>query len=327
MGINDELQTKAIEAAALLHDMGKLAVPDYILNKPGPLTPAEFGKMKRHAAIGAEILASIDFPYPVVPIVRHHHENWDGTGYPDGLKGTEIPIGARILSVVDCFDALTSDRPYRLRLSDQEALRILRERRATMYDPLIVDAFTNRYEGLARELERIERHDDRPGLLAIAESAFRSRPTPLRGSEGLPEAALEQLDLTHLLSESAPELFEATVVVFRRDNDSDVLRVVSACGPAAPKFFSTKRALTDRVVGWVAANATSIHNADARLDAAGSDQTGTCSAVPILSRDVAVGVVAAYTAHGRILSPVAVAQLETLAKNSKIQTTTLQLSK
>ena len=107
LGVAHKEQIRAIEAAALLHDMGKLAVPEYILNKPGPLTPAEFEKMKLHASVGADILASINFPYPVVPMVRHHHENWDGSGYPDRLKGPDIPIGARILSVVDCFDALT----------------------------------------------------------------------------------------------------------------------------------------------------------------------------------------------------------------------------
>src|SRR5207342_1608659 len=133
LGVTDDQQLKAIEAAALLHDMGKLAIPEYILNKPGKLTAAEFEKMKRHASVGADILSAIDFPYPVVPIVRHHHENWDGTGYPTGLRGTDIPIGARVLSVVDCFDALTSDRPYRPKLSDADALRILIERRATMY--------------------------------------------------------------------------------------------------------------------------------------------------------------------------------------------------
>lgn len=148
VGLTDELQIKAVEAAALLHDMGKLAVPEYILNKPGPLTSAEFEKMKLHASVGADILRSIDFPYPVVPIVRHHHENWNGTGYPEGLKGTDIPIGARILSVVDCFDALTSDRPYRPRLTDREALKILMERRGSMYDPLIVDTFMKVYAQL-----------------------------------------------------------------------------------------------------------------------------------------------------------------------------------
>ena len=141
IGITDEETLKAIEAGALLHDTGKIAVPEHILNKPGKLTPAEFEKMKLHAPIGAEILASIDFPYPVVPIVRHHHENWDGTGYPDEIRGEDIPIGARILSVVDCFDALTSDRPYRSRMTNEAAVAILLERRGTMYDPAIVDAF------------------------------------------------------------------------------------------------------------------------------------------------------------------------------------------
>src|SRR4029078_643446 len=141
VGVRDERLLKAIEAAALLHDMGKLAVPEYILNKPGKLTDAEFEKMKLHASVGADILSAIDFPYPVVPIVRHHHENWDGTGYPARLKGTDIPIGARILSVVDCFDALTSDRPYRPKLSDEESLAIVMQRRGSMYDPLVVDTF------------------------------------------------------------------------------------------------------------------------------------------------------------------------------------------
>ena len=104
--------------------------------------------MKLHASIGADILSSINFPYPVVPIVRHHHENWNGTGYPDGLRATQIPMGARILSVVDCFDALTSDRPYRPRLSTSDATRILLERRGTMHDPLVVDTFLQVYDQL-----------------------------------------------------------------------------------------------------------------------------------------------------------------------------------
>jgi putative nucleotidyltransferase with HDIG domain len=141
MGVDDTSLIKAIEAASLLHDMGKLAVPETILNKPGKLTNAEFQVMQTHSGAGADILAAIQFPYPVVPIVRHHHESWDGSGYPDHLSGTDIPIGARILSVVDCFDALTSDRPYRGRLSECDAIAVLQERRGTMYDPLVVDVF------------------------------------------------------------------------------------------------------------------------------------------------------------------------------------------
>ena len=110
LGVTETATLHAVEAASLLHDMGKLAIPEHILNKPGRLTTSEFERMKLHAAIGADILSAIQFPYPVVPIVRHHHENWDGTGYPDGLSGTDIPVGARIsLLVVDCYDALTSD--------------------------------------------------------------------------------------------------------------------------------------------------------------------------------------------------------------------------
>ena len=143
LGVTDESEIKALEAAALLHDMGKLAIPDYILNKPGKLTSSEYEKMKMHAAAGAEILSAVDFPYPVVPIVRHHHEAWDGSGYPDGVAGPDIPIGARILSVIDCYDALTSDRPYRPAMTVEQALEIITDRAGTMYDPLVVNALVH----------------------------------------------------------------------------------------------------------------------------------------------------------------------------------------
>ena len=175
LGIRDELMVRAIEASALLHDMGKLAIPEHILNKPGKLTPAEFEKMKLHASIGAEILSSIEFPYPVVPIVRHHHENWDGTGYPAGIQGTAIPIGARILSVVDCFDALTSDRPYRPALSDEEAVKILLQRRGNMYDPMVVDTFVR----IRKELIASFEHTPLPVAKAIAKAQEPERTTAL----------------------------------------------------------------------------------------------------------------------------------------------------
>ncbi len=112
VGLKEE-ECNALRAASLLHDIGKLAVPEHIISKPGRLTPEEFEKMKIHPVVGAEILERVQFPYPVVPIVRAHHEKWDGTGYPYGLSGEDIPIGARILSVVDCLDALATDRQYR----------------------------------------------------------------------------------------------------------------------------------------------------------------------------------------------------------------------
>ena len=143
LGLEHE-QIRALEAAALLHDIGKLAVPEYIINKPGRLTKEEFEKMKVHPVVGAEILECVQFPYPVVPIVRSHHEKWDGTGYPDGLVGEAIPIGARILSAVDCLDALASDRQYRRALPLDKALEEVVRLSGIAYDPKVVDVLRRR---------------------------------------------------------------------------------------------------------------------------------------------------------------------------------------
>lgn len=140
---------KALEAAALLHDVGKLAVPEYIISKPGKLTEEEFEKMKVHPIVGAEILERVQFPYPVVPIVRSHHEKYDGTGYPDGLAGEQIPLGARILAAVDCLDALASPRQYRPAIPLDEAMRMVEQQSGTSFDPKIVAILGRRF----RELE------------------------------------------------------------------------------------------------------------------------------------------------------------------------------
>lgn len=142
----------ALNAGALLHDIGKLAVPDHILNKPGALTPAEFEKMKAHTIVGAEILGRVNFPYPVLPIVKHHHERWDGRGYPDGLKGDRIPITARIMSVVDCFDSVREERPFRPGLTRAQAIEMLRENSHTHFDPQIVELFIKNLPGFEAEI-------------------------------------------------------------------------------------------------------------------------------------------------------------------------------
>jgi diguanylate cyclase (GGDEF)-like protein/putative nucleotidyltransferase with HDIG domain len=141
-------EIKAVEAAALLHDIGKLAVPEYIISKPGRLTAEEFEKMKIHPIVGAEILERVNFPYPVVPIVRCHHEKFDGSGYPDGLRGEEIPIGARILSAVDCLDALASDRQYRRARPLEEAIAIVESESGKSFDPRIVALLRLRHKAL-----------------------------------------------------------------------------------------------------------------------------------------------------------------------------------
>ena len=141
MGLS-ETQLEALRAAALLHDVGKLAVPEYIISKPGRLTPEEFEKMKIHTVVGAEIVEQMGFPYPVAPIVRSHHEKWNGLGYPDGLSGEAIPIGARILGAVDCLDALASDRQYRRALPLDEAMKFVQSEAGVSYDPAVVEVLT-----------------------------------------------------------------------------------------------------------------------------------------------------------------------------------------
>jgi putative nucleotidyltransferase with HDIG domain len=153
LGLNED-ETEALQAASVLHDIGKLAVPEHIISKPGKLTPEEFEKMKIHPIVGAEILEQVDFPYPVAPIVRAHHEKWDGSGYPNGLKGEDIPIGARILSAVDCLDALASDRQYRRALPLHEAMAKVASEAGTSFDPRVVEILQRRYvelEKMAKE--------------------------------------------------------------------------------------------------------------------------------------------------------------------------------
>jgi len=146
-------ELEALRAAALLHDIGKLAVPEHILSKPGKLTPDEFEKMKIHPIVGAEIIERANFPYPVAPIVRAHHERWNGEGYPAGLRGEDIPIGARILSAVDCFDALSSDRQYRRALPPEEAIAFVQKEAGHAFDPVVVGVLVEHYQELERKVK------------------------------------------------------------------------------------------------------------------------------------------------------------------------------
>jgi putative nucleotidyltransferase with HDIG domain len=159
LGLGED-DTEALRAASVLHDIGKLAVPEHIISKPGKLTPEEFEKMKIHPIVGAEILEQVDFPYPVVPIVRAHHEKWDGSGYPNGLSGEAIPIGARILAAVDCLDALASDRQYRKALPLDEAMEKVVAESGKSFDPRVVTILHRRYV----ELEKLANEQPRQAL-------------------------------------------------------------------------------------------------------------------------------------------------------------------
>lgn len=151
-----ETEVHGIRTAALLHDIGKLAIPEHILVRPGPLTPEEFQKVRIHPEVGAKIMRSVPFPYPVAPVILSHHERWDGRGYPAGLREDEIPLGARVICIVDYFDALTSDRPYHQAISREAAVTLLRQEAGKALDPRVVDAFVNVLPQLAVEIEPIE---------------------------------------------------------------------------------------------------------------------------------------------------------------------------
>jgi diguanylate cyclase (GGDEF)-like protein/putative nucleotidyltransferase with HDIG domain len=318
LGVSDKEQISAIEAASLLHDMGKLAVPEYILNKPGPLTPAEFEKMKKHAAVGADILSAISFPYPVVPIVRHHHENWNGSGYPDGLSGSDIPIGARILSVVDCFDALTSDRPYRPRLTDKEAIKILLERRGTMYDPLVVDTFLRVHHQIApAELSS----ESTLSLRAITTSAA-GQADLAPGEPRLDEisASTEEMltlfdlakglspnmtvsDVGDIISKHLRRLIPSSLCVFYLlDTRTDELVAAHVAGAHASTVSGLRIPRGQRLTGWVAANRQTIRNSDPVLDfgesaRAMSPRPRSCLSTPLLLDSEIVGVLTLYSSN------------------------------
>ena len=161
-----EVDMQALRTAALLHDIGKLGVPEHILAKPGPLTPDEFQKVRMHPQIGADILGAVPFPYPVAPLVLHHHERWDGRGYPAGLKGEEIPLGARILCLVDYFDALTSDRPYHKPLPIDQAVELIQSEAGKALDPKIVEAFVHILPEARAQVESIATRGLRPRTLS-----------------------------------------------------------------------------------------------------------------------------------------------------------------
>ena len=173
MGITG-IELKAIEMGALLHDIGKLGVPEYVLLKPGRLTDEEFAKIKEHPQIGADILHPVEFPWPVLPVVRSHHEKWDGTGYPDGLKGEEIPRTARILAVADVYDALTSSRSYRSAWTHERACEVIRKDRGTHFDPVVTDAFL----GVIEEVV-VQMAIEGEGPMIVAETAATAAATPV----------------------------------------------------------------------------------------------------------------------------------------------------
>ena len=331
LGVEDDVELRAIEAASLLHDMGKLAVPEHILNKPGKLTHTEFEKMKQHATIGADILSSIDFPYPVVPIVRHHHEHWNGQGYPSGLKGEEIPLGARILSVVDCYDALTSDRPYRPKMTAAEATAILRERSGTMYDARIVEKFL---EIRSEEAPREPATAASAALTAIAETV--QSDAARRWNDVGPSYDRSVLDLvyelgaliatatdagalTERLNDGLQRVMPAgCTAMYLYDSTHDALIARHVSGRHAAAISGLVIPLGQRLTGWVAAHRSTVVNSDAALDLGNltmrlSPPPHTCLSTALCVDGELIGAITLYSTSAEAFTDRHAALLEVLA--------------
>jgi HD-GYP domain-containing protein (c-di-GMP phosphodiesterase class II) len=316
LAVTDPGLIKAIEASALLHDMGKLAIPEHILNKPGKLTDAEFAKMQMHASIGADLLSSIAFPFPVIPIIRHHHENWDGRGYPTGLVGSQIPIGARILAVVDCYDALTSDRPYRPRLSDETATAILLQRRGTMYDPLVVDTFIRVHRSLAspeamspaqsatyQDIARLSAPQTREttGAQTTHKSTDRAVADLISWSlaNGGTDSVFDRAEAILLVVLGALDTCAGLIATY--DQDRDDLVISAARGIVEASLQGRRIRLGQHLTGWVGANGRPMLNSNAALDLAvlvpeASSTLTFCLSVPLFGEsDRLMGVLSLYS--------------------------------
>jgi len=333
-----EEQIEALRAAALLHDIGKLAVPEQIINKPGKLTPEEFEKMKVHPIVGAEILERVAFPYPVAPIVRSHHERWDGTGYPEGLAGESIPVGARILAAVDCLDALASHRQYRPALPLSEAMAKVKEKAGTWFDPQIVEILESRYielermaqmsedtavSGLSRTV-RVERG------LAPAAGFERTEPThgPVDNADFLTSIASARQEAQTMfelsqdlgVSLSLSETLSVLSMRLRKMIPFDSIAVfVNRNGWLLPELVSGEnfRALSSLKVrvgeglcGWVAENSRPIVNGNPQVEAGYSTDPGrhttllqSALVVPLEGLNGVVGVLAMYHTNRDAFTP------------------------
>lgn len=338
-------ELRALVAGALLHDIGKLAVPEYILNKPGKLTEAEFAKMKIHPTVGGDILKRVNFPYPVEDIVRYHHEKWDGSGYPRGLRAENIPLVARIISVVDFYDATRCDRPYRKGMKREDSLALLQKMSGTSFDPKVVAIFIER----VGEFDRLIGRDDigeqvpsenidltssaRPdaGLASDVlgtpdnEKGFRSITQAQREVFALHEIAqtigssLNMHDTVTLVSNKLRAIVPFdTCIIFIVDDRSGKAVALHVVGDHSDLFRMRRLSIGDGITGWVIANSRSMCNSSPELDLAGVPDEISRSyrgvlVSPLIREDGAFGAISLYskgrtsytTEHVRLLESVA----------------------
>ena len=323
LGMSDT-EIQGVKTAALLHDIGKLAVPEHILSKPGPLTQEEFQKIRIHPQVGAEIISGVPFPYPVAPLILSHHERWDGKGYPAGLKGDEIPLGARILSVVDYFDALMSERPYHKAMSFEAAIGLLRQESSKALDPRVVSTFIEMYPLLAadaetthqpaRQLTRVAEHAPaaRPAVGLVTESAahtnvFQDIALAHREIYALYEIAqamgssLGVSDTMALISSKLSNIVPfSCCALFLYIDETETLHCRFATGVEADVIQQLTIKSGHGLTGWVARNRRPLVNArpSTDLEAAGfpSDKTSLQSALvcPLVFNERFIGTISVY---------------------------------
>jgi diguanylate cyclase (GGDEF)-like protein/putative nucleotidyltransferase with HDIG domain len=317
------VEIAALKSGALLHDIGKLAVPAHILNKPGRLTNAEFEKMKIHTTVGAQILSRVDFPYPVVPIVRHHHEQWDGNGYPDGLAGEQIPLSARIFSVIDCFDSVREDRPFRPGMTREEAVALLRRGSGTHFDPRVVDRFIENLPRLELEIAdlNLEPHSDssdwreplRMAEVDIAQTrergcymAYNQIKDAHREGYALYEIARtfgSSLELTETLSvlveKIGPLVPWDTCAVYLYDEPKGQATVAHVVGKHADLIKARCISPGEGVTGFALANRSPVNQLHPNLDFTGLELPGppyrSMAALPLFKDDVLIGALSVYS--------------------------------
>ncbi|HEY3136079.1 MAG TPA: HD domain-containing phosphohydrolase [Blastocatellia bacterium] len=314
-----EPEIEALKAGALLHDIGKLAVPDYILNKPDRLTPAEFEKMKVHTIVGGEILERVGFPYPVVPVVRHHHERWDGRGYPDGLRGDEIPITARILTLADCFDSVREDRQYRKAMTRDEAIAMLKEGSGSVFDPNVVQTFFDHLDEFEAEIreQRVEpqridllqqQHDVRAvgaNIQPMAYERIRSAHREVITLYEIAQVIGTSLDLRDTFAVFSSRLEDivsyTTCVLYMVRPDSTNVEAAHVAGRNAELFRGKSIPSGAGITGWVVANRQPMHNCDPRLDfdvlkLAPPETYRTAIVFPLIKGEALLGALALYSA-------------------------------
>jgi diguanylate cyclase (GGDEF)-like protein/putative nucleotidyltransferase with HDIG domain len=313
----------ALQAGSLLHDIGKLAVPEHILTKPGKLTQEEFAKMKVHPLVGAEIVEQMKFPYPVAPIVRSHHEKWDGSGYPYGLKGEDIPLGARILTVADWLDAMISDREYRKGIPLEDAMQQIVAEAGKSFDPAVVEALQPQYQ----VLERTATRQAAQGPILSTDVQLENQSTPGAGLEmvGLPDgahgedflatinAAGREQQLLSATAEAATSLDPAETM--RRIEEAlrtriphdalaffvpeaNLLKAEFAAGDQHEHLLDLEVPLGEGLIGWVGQNLQPVVNGNPAVDPGFRCDSGeplqSVLAVPLRSGERLVAVLALY---------------------------------